>query len=72
MACFKIQLQLCFMLNKEVFVKHEKAPTAPRFEGVLTISYMPVFGNSKLLGNFGQPPVAATVKRHIYTPRPFI
>ena len=23
--------------NKEVFVKHEKAPTAPRFEGVLTI-----------------------------------
>ena len=30
-------------LNKEVFVKHEKAPTTPRFEGVLTISYMPMF-----------------------------
>ena len=24
-------------------MKHEKAPTAPRFEGVLTISYMPMF-----------------------------
>ena len=38
--------------NKEVFVKHEKAPTAPRFEGVLTISYMPVFWKFKAFGQF--------------------
>ena len=39
---------------KEVFVKHEKAPTAPRFEGVLNISYMIMFGKtlSSILAKF--------------------
>ena len=58
--------------NKEVFVKHEQAPTASRFEGVLTISCMPMFWKSKLLGIFGQLPVAETVERHIYISRLFI
>ena len=40
------------MKNKEVFVKHEKAPTAPRFEGVLTISHMPMFWKIKACGHF--------------------
>ena len=39
--------------NKEVFVKHEKAPTAPRFQGVLTISYMPTFRKTAVFGHFG-------------------
>ena len=43
--------------NKEVFVKHEKAPTAPRFEGVFTISFIPMFRKKTLfldiLANFG-------------------
>ena len=33
-------------------MKHEKAPTAPRFEGVLTISYMPMFWKIKAFGQF--------------------
>ena len=39
-------------INKEVFVKHEKAPTAPRFEGVMTISYMPMFWKITAFGHF--------------------
>ena len=38
--------------NREVFVKHEQAQTAPRFEGVLTISYMAMFLKIKAFGNF--------------------
>ena len=38
--------------NKEVFVKHEKAPTAPRFEGVMTISFMPMFWKITAFGYF--------------------
>ena len=52
--------------NKEVCVKHEKAPTASRLEVVLTISFMPMFWKSKLLGIFGHRKLAETVKRHIY------
>ena len=33
-------------------MKHEKAPTAPRFEGVLTISYMPMFWKIQDIGPF--------------------
>ena len=59
--------------NKEVFVKHEKAPTASRLERVKWISRIcPCFGKSQLLGIFGQLPVAESVKRNIFTPRPFI
>ena len=46
-----------FFMNKEVFVKHEKAPTAPRFQGVFTNSNMPMFRKQPLflviLANFG-------------------
>ena len=60
------------IFNKEVFVKHEKAPTAPRFEGVLTISCMPIFWKIQDFWHFCQLLVAETVKRHINRPRPFI
>ena len=33
-------------------MKHEKAPTASRLEGVLTISYMPMFLKVKAFGHF--------------------
>ena len=65
-------------VNKEVFVKHEKAPTAPRFLGVFTISYMPMFRKTAVyrlfLANFGHfqwTNLAKTVKRHLYRPIPF-
>ena len=39
-------------------MKHEKAPNAPtpppRFQGVLTISYVPMFWKIKAFGHFGQ------------------
>ena len=38
-------------------MKHEKAPTTPRFEGVLTISYMPMFWKIKAFGHFWPSPV---------------
>ena len=33
-------------------MKHEKAPTAPRFEGVMTISYIPMFWKITAFGHF--------------------
>ena len=76
-------LIVVFMLrtykNKEVFVKHEKAPTAPRFQGVFTKFYMPMFRKTAVFGQFGQfrpfPVVESgkkNVKRHINRPSPFI
>ena len=61
-------------LNKEVFVKQEKAPIAPRFEGVTVYwsRICPCFGKSQHLGIFGQLPVAKGVKRYIFTQRPFL
>ena len=54
-------------LNKEVFVKHEKAPTAPQFEGVFTISYMPVFWKFKAFGQFWPTSGGRNCqKEHIY------
>ena len=61
------------LINKEVFVKHEKAPTAPRFQRVFTISFMPMFRKTAVFGHFGKfRPFPVAVKRHIYRPRPFI
>ena len=48
-------------INKEVFVKHKKVPTAPRFEGVLPISYMPMFWKITALAE-RRPKVAKVVK----------
>ena len=55
--------------NKEVYVKHEKAPTAPRFEGVSTISYMPMFLKIKhfwaTLALFRWPKLSKLEKAHL-------
>ena len=60
-------------------MKHEKAPTTPRFQGALTISYMPFFmknqsfrGILAKFGHFRWLNLAKPVKRHIYKPKPFI
>ena len=54
-------LIVVFMLrtykNKEVFVKHEKAPNAtppPDSKGVFTKFYMPMFRKTAVFGQFGQ------------------
>ena len=31
---------MCSLKNKEVFVKHEQAPTAPKLEGVWVLKYI--------------------------------
>ena len=51
-SCIIYLSNICIYGNKEVFVKHEKAPTAPRFEGVLAISYMPMFWKNQSFGAF--------------------
>ena len=42
------------LTNKEVFVKHQKAPTPPPplFEGVLTFLYMPMYWKITAFGHF--------------------
>ena len=40
--------------NKEVFVKHEKAPTVLQIQGVFTLSYMPMFKKKRCFEHFGQ------------------
>ena len=50
-------------MNKEVFVKHEKAPT----EWILTISQMPMFGKSQPLGIIGHFSVTEYQKAHLHT-----
>ena len=48
-------------------MKHEKAPTAPRFEWVLTISYMPLFWKFKAFGQFWPTSVGRNCqKAHLY------
>ena len=48
-------------------MKHEKAPTAPQFEGVLTISYMPLFWKFKAFGQFWPTSVGRNCqKSHLY------
>ena len=43
-------------LNKEVFVKHEKALSAPWIEGVLTNLFIPMFWKITTLGHFRSTP----------------
>ena len=76
---YKFSLSTNFQYNKEVFVKHGKAPTAPQFErGIDYLGYVHVLENNNvwtflpILTNFRWLNLAETHKRHIYTPRPFI
>ena len=58
--------------NKEVFVKHEQAPTAPKLEGVWFLQISNIFSiKTAIFGQFYNLFLTELVKRHIYGPRPF-
>ena len=64
-------------MHKEVFVKHEQAPTAPKLEGVwVFVDLKYIFYENRYFWPIWQLPVGCfltkMVKRHIYGPRPFI
>ena len=71
-----ITLHQTAKVNKEVFVKHEQAPTAPKLEGyeflqILNIFFMKIaiFGH---FYSFRSDFLTEMAKRHIYGPIPFI
>ena len=63
-------------IDKEVFMKHEQAPTAPKLEGVWFLQILNIFSmKTAILANLtttGRVFLTEMVKRHIYGPRPFI
>ena len=64
-------------INKEVFVKHEQAPTAPKLEGLwvfVDFGYIISMKTAILahLTTSGGVFLTEMVKRHIYRPIPFI
>ena len=77
--CSKVLDRTSLCLDKEVFVKHEQAPTAPKLEKVCLFLYIlnicsmktAIFGQCD---NFRSGVLTEMAKRHIYDlgPRPFI
>ena len=64
------------IMNKEVFVKHEEAPTVPKLEGEwFFVDFKYIFYETRFFTNLttsGRVLLIEMVKRHIYGPRPFI
>ena len=49
----QIQFRKNCQINKEVFVKHEQAPTAPKLEGVWVFVYFKyIFYENRFFGQF--------------------
>ena len=62
--------------NKEVFVKHGQAPTAPKLEGVCFLYILNIFSmKTAIFGQFDNihsGVLTEMAKMHIYGPLPFI
>ena len=69
--------QYLFIKDKEVFVKHEQAPTAPKLEGVwVFVDLKYISYENRYFWSIWQLPVGCflteMVEKHIYGPRPLI